>query len=230
MRQGDIIESIPDTEAEKISRTSRYLIITHCCDLAHLNEPVELLPCHPIEVLDGNYTRGKNSRVLHFEINGQCYEVRACEKAQITRKQLGESIVSHTANGEEQRILRYWLASRYARQALDDDTYLLIQKLPLKKLAKKIGKELEGIWAELGPCEDQEDGTVSKERVYGLYFVFTCDCRQYCGEIEERIALAMKKMFPSYGNVITHCVNIDQFYYREATTYTYVNFDYLSAE
>lgn len=146
MRQGDIIESITDTGVEQISRIPLYLVITHCCDLAHLNEPVELLPCHSIKALDGNYTRGKNSRVLHFEIKGRCYEVRACEKTQIPRKQLRKPVVSHIANREEQRILRHWLALRYDRQALDDDTSLLIQTLPLKNLPRN----LEGSWKASG--------------------------------------------------------------------------------
>lgn len=89
---------------------------------------------------------------------------------------------------------------------------------------------MEGIWVELGPCEEQEDESESKERMYGLYFVFACDCRQYCDEIEEMIALTMKRKFPSYGSVSTHCINVDEFTYREATDLTYINLDYLSVE
>lgn len=83
MRQGDIIEIVPDNELTFEPYTQHWLVITHCCDLARDDEPVELLPCHLINEVNGTYTKGKNSRRLHFLVHENCFEVYACEKIQV---------------------------------------------------------------------------------------------------------------------------------------------------
>jgi hypothetical protein len=103
------------------------IAISHDCDIANddldVEPSVEFVCAQRIEKQDGNYTNGKNPRILHlnykFQDDDIFLELRALDKFTVPKSGL-EKIRPDAAYemSSSRQILQSWLAVRYRRHAL----------------------------------------------------------------------------------------------------------------
>lgn len=169
-------------------------------------------------------TRGKSPRKLHFLIETKWYEVVAHEKILCDPKHVEITTLFYTAKEDEREILQHWLASGYRRQALDDTTAEIIKKLKLKNLISTYGTDLQGIWIS--------SETLSKlsghSFFYHIFFVF--DSESSFSRHIEPIERHVEERADERWNIKPFVMGDDDFTYREARRFTYINFDYVSPE
>lgn len=156
----------------------RLVVISQSCDVVQRSdqaEPeVELLVLQPIEKLDGAFTSGKHSRNLHLnsKLAGEVasYSTTPFHKLRLPREAL---LAWHPSPEEflpdrEIRAITHWLAARYVRAAFPDDFEGRLRGVPkfkekTKKQAKKISKNVRGIYLKLYP-----DAELGEEEVYSV--------------------------------------------------------------
>ena len=236
VKQGDIID-IGGLAIDCLPEDASYcLVITHSCDLARTTEHTcEIIPCVSVPTCDGNKTNGKHPRELHFQIDDHWYSVKAENK-----RSIGKDSVSclHPVFSLEEQMLQNWLSFRYRRQALPSGVHtLLFGRLKLDELVKKHGKHLLGVWMLVERCNDDKDNDkdidIEDNASYSvnLYFVFDSLKRSY----KEHQSLFNEKYEKFFNNseinpsqISSYFIDDDTFTYREARTYSFVNFDYLS--
>jgi hypothetical protein len=126
-RQGSVLTS-ESVKALNVSsqHDALVVVISHDCDLANTAETFsEAIICKKISNVDGNYSNGRNARKLHLSIvtkEGATLnlELEHSNRMQISQSSIGEvgqPSDSEAVVGEEKRILKHWLASRYGRPA-----------------------------------------------------------------------------------------------------------------
>jgi hypothetical protein len=122
-RQGSVLTS-ESVKALNVSsqHDALVVVISHDCDLANTAETFsEAIICKKISNVDGNYSNGRNARKLHLSIvtkEGATLnlELEHSNRMQISQSSIGEvgqPSDSEAVVGEEKRILKHWLASRY---------------------------------------------------------------------------------------------------------------------
>jgi len=155
--------------------------ISHDCDIANDNcndEPaVEFILARRLEQKDGNYTYGKNPRVLHLDYlhtgNGNIVPLKldASEKRTVSKSLLEEREIQPDQDYEltdtQVKILQSWLAARYKRPALPNS---LVERLrPVFSYIQKEGKKnSSGILSFRLSYEPQ--GELHPEDLYRLKF------------------------------------------------------------
>ncbi len=128
-RQGSILSQKDFLEAGLLDSCpcDLAIAISHDCDIANDNmdaEPfVEFVYAQRIEVKDGNYTNGKNPRILH--LNYKCreddifLELLALSKFTVSKSDLEKLQPDETYELTSSRqVLQSWLAARYRRHSL----------------------------------------------------------------------------------------------------------------
>lgn len=237
MLQGNLIDIEKSGLQEQFPGFLYALIISHSCDIAarsELEPCIELLPCHPIESIDGNKTKAKKPRELHFSIFGGSgilrFAVFAKEKCTIDKSRR-IVIVDSFSLCSHQSMLQTWLAARYRRQALDDViNELLHRELKIKNLVGQFSDDISGIWLAYEQLDESKEVEGFTDYAIELYFVFdstlaTCTTRlaEFDGKMK---ALVQKKKLQMC--VTAHCVLDIDISYKEISESVSLNFDYLS--
>jgi len=223
MRQGDIIENT--NLKEKFPDTNLLLVITHCCDIANDSTSIEVLPCHKIDDIDGNFTLGKHPRKLQFKVDNLIIEVRSNEKERIHLN--SDEIASVKMSIYKNRIvLQNWLAFQYRRHAIDSKINEIFKKIGLRDIAKKYLSNLIGIWLDI------TDDDFENDYIYlSAYFVFDVDMPnivQHEQQLKEIIGSKLEKIKLKKEQLIIFCFYENDFSLYQARNLMFLNFDYLS--
>lgn len=229
MNQGDIID-VSDLAIDSLPEDLSYcLVITHSCDLARTTEHTcEIIPCVLVPTCDGNKTKGKNPRELHFRIDANWYSVKAEDKRSIKKDSIS---CLHPVFTLEERMLQDWLSFRYRRQTLPDEVHaLLFERLKLYKLVKKHGEHLLGVWTSV---EHDKDSSAADDISHSVTLLFVFDSmernyQEYQHMFKEAYEEFFKKSELKPSQISSYFIDDDMFTYREARTHSYINFDYLS--
>jgi hypothetical protein len=178
--------------------------ISHDCDIANENldaEPaVEFIFARIIEQHNGNYTHGKNPRILHLycthEGRPAFLELLASKRA-IVHKNALEAVQpdqTYELNVSSRRILQSWLAARYRRHALPNS---LVDRLSavFGYIEKEGKKNSSGILSFRLSYEPEDE--LSPEEPYELWLsiVYTTDEAEY-GPMAEKIVSNLNAEFP----------------------------------
>ena len=172
------------------------LVASQSCDIA--NNSIELDPCvefsvgRRIHTTDGNFTYNKNPRVLHLVVvrrlgdgsepsagYAELYvelhvELKAHEKISVTKERLARLEPDNQGNLDEGQLRGYvgWLAARYSRPALpstfNDRLRAADRKNKLRRQAKTAGADLLGVYVELFPETELDDGEHYTVNLLGL--------------------------------------------------------------
>lgn len=177
-RQGTIVDPAFNKAAfdliqEALDADDRLVVISQSCDLLQIDdaaEPeVELLILYRIEALNGNFTNNKHPRRIHIQSHSGGgplpYSATQQGKVRIPRSQLLDWNPAAYEFLERNQIsnLARWLAARYVRAAFPDQFEENIRSVKghdrkLRKLAKKISADVTGIYLNLSPFRDLEEG------------------------------------------------------------------------
>lgn len=176
------------------------IAISHDCDIANDNldaEPVvEFISARILEDRNGNYTHGKNPRVLHVDYtHGEkivSLELLSSKRFVVQKDKLEEVQPDDTYKlTHSQQILQSWLAARYRRHALPNS---LVDRLRevfayIEKQGKKNSSEILSFRFSYDPNEEllpEEQYELSINIVY-------VDGHQ---KMSEEIAKSLKEEFP----------------------------------
>ena len=178
-RQGSIV-NVEDhaTIAKELPDGARIIVISQSCDIIQPSdeaEPyVDVIVATPIDAEDGNFTYNKNPRKLHITLNtgngDKYFQLLQIDKITTERTKLdglipedGVALENSTVN-----VIARWLAARYLRPAFPNEFNDLIngvRKVKKKKVekkerkaAKKISPVVSGIFLQVIPFRDLEDG------------------------------------------------------------------------
>jgi hypothetical protein len=129
-----------------------YVLISHSCDVVSGDldkEPfVEFIGRRQLNSVDGNFTFAKSPRVWHMSDATGGYELRTSSRCRMARQHLAELEPSGLLPDGQIRILRRWMANRYARAAFADEFNKRCRPaLPnISKRLKKDGQHLSAIY------------------------------------------------------------------------------------
>lgn len=223
------------------------IVCSHSCDIAHSNsekEPsIEFIAANRIDSLDPARSHSHNPRELHTALMSVSHgpdnaadriliSLRSSERFCIERTRLADINPDSNIrlNYADKMVFIDWLAARYKRIELPDAFNDRIVDLDqnrkkFRRLAKKHGSELEGIYINLIEEVELEDGDVYHANVIALVHSSSS------ADIE-----AMKKELAEYfGNLSKVNIEIELFVLRgdELSAETYkshqrFDFDYLT--
>jgi hypothetical protein len=178
--------------------------ISHDCDIANDNldaEPaVEFVFARIIEQHNGNYTLGKNPRILHLhcihEGKPACLELPALRKA-IVHKNALEAVQpdqTYELNVSSRRVLQSWLAARYRRHALPNS---LVDRLSavFDYIERKGKKNSSGILSFRLSYEPEYELPPEEPYELWLSIVYIADEAEY-GPMAKKIESDLKTEFP----------------------------------
>jgi hypothetical protein len=205
-RQGSVLlqKDFHSANLNDSSDSDLAVAISHDCDIANDNldaEPaIEFIFGRIIDQLNGNYTHGKNPRILHLNYmhsgNPVFLELIASRRV-IVDKNVLETIQpdqTYELVGSCQ-ILQSWLAARYRRHALPNS---LVERLRavFKYLEKEGKKNFSGILSFRLSYEPTDE--LSPEEAYELWLsiIYVTDEAEYAS-IAEKIAKSLKTEFPA---------------------------------
>lgn len=102
-----------------------FVVLSHSCDVVCEDlekEPtVELIGRRTIDSVDGNYAFAKSPRVWHMSAGGSAVELRMNLRREIGRQHLAAQHPVGSISDAELRILKRWMANRYARAGFADE-------------------------------------------------------------------------------------------------------------
>lgn len=185
-RQGDLIapeDAIKLQLTKSEHHSYRLLVISHSCDIAREEavEPhVELLLTTVVQDFQATDCNGHSIRKLHLPAQGaeniEWLELCITERQVIQKfKLLAEKPwAERTINRDGIRILRRWLAQRYARSEFPDAfcTWLTTSGVgqQFKRLAKRFSDALVGFYFDLDDDSERQDA--DDPYVVDIYLVY----------------------------------------------------------
>jgi hypothetical protein len=214
-RQGSLCSDVA-CDALHIASKALAIVLSHDCDVVQPNiekEPyIEILIASPIPQLDGNCTRGKNSRCYHFQINNLSYEIKAIERISVPRQILADYEPHYlTLPTEEIKAIVHWFAQRYERPAFPNNFN--------KRLSKKTKQIIVQILREFGhlvsgfyiACPNEE---LPDDMLYDILLYVVMSDEDFenaekfivCEKISKQIFEAVRKQ--SNGITITNSENL----------------------
>ncbi|MDC7250808.1 MAG: hypothetical protein PQJ49_12900 [Sphaerochaetaceae bacterium] len=227
LQQGDFIKySNP-----KYHDCNLYMVISHSCDIARdiQKEPyIELLPCHIIEEIDGNYSNGRTARKLHLSITKDndktFYCLNANEKLYVNKENFSYTFFSCINKSDISiAVLQNWLAFRYRREALPDIINAKLSQIKFKKILKKVKDEVRSIFVQLD--EDKKACTI--------LFIINSNFKNaelLVSDLISKLSSSIKDN-KELSQTISFASRMDyDFNYDEFLDYAYFNFDYLCDE
>jgi hypothetical protein len=205
-RQGSVLlqKDFHTANLNDSSDAELVVAISHDCDIANDNleaEPtVEFIFGRIIQKLDGNYTHGKNPRILHLSYMNAGYpisiELVASRRVMVQKKDLEAVQPDQTYEllGSRQ-VLQSWLAARYRRHALPNSLVERLREVS-KYIQEKGKKNSSGILAFRLRYDPEDE--LPPEEPYELWLsvVYINDMDEY-GSIAEKIASDLMSKFPS---------------------------------
>lgn len=162
-RQGHLLPSACH-EGLGLSHESRYIVISHDCDLASDDQYVEVIQASEREAADGNLRFGENPRVLHLagDFHGRelVLSLSQSEKQIVVKRSLfaHEPEQGWSLSSCAKSVLQSWLACRYARHALPNALNDRLKK-SIRKLtdaAKSRHEAVIGVFIGFDPNEELE--------------------------------------------------------------------------
>jgi len=186
--------------------TSVIIIASQSCDIANNNlasDPIiEISIARKIANINGNYTYNKSARILHTQFRSLTLndeleaiqyhdiniELKAYEKFRLDKSRLTGIAPDPDYLLENKQLDSYidWLAARYSRPALPTEfnNRIIANQKKLKKIAKKINKQISGIYVEITPNEE-----ISNNQNYNvnLLAVLTPNYSELISDIEKSI-------------------------------------------
>jgi len=181
------------------------IAISHDCDIANDNldvEPaVEFIFACILEQDNGNFTYGKNPRILHIDYkhDGQIvfFELLASKRL-ILHKNILENLQpdeTYKLNTHSGQILQSWLAARYRRHALPNS---LVDRLRavFKHIDDKGKKNSAGILSFRLSYDPEDELPPEEPYELSISIVYIIDKAEY-GEMAVNIASSLKKEFPN---------------------------------
>jgi hypothetical protein len=198
LAQKDFLEAgLPDSCPYDLA-----VAISHDCDIANDNlgvEPfVEFVYAQRIEEKNGNYTNGKNPRILH--LNYKCredaifLELLALNKFAVSKSDLGK-IQPDEAYGltSSHQVLQSWLAARYRRHALPNSLVDRLREV-FGYIEKEGKKKSDGVLSFRLSYEPMDE--LPPEEAYELWLsiVYVTDRDEY-KSMAEKMAEGLKAKF-----------------------------------
>jgi hypothetical protein len=163
--QGSVLHLPNDlAKGNSLMADRSYIVISHPCDVVSVDfkrDPkVELVPIIGIDRLDGNFTFGKNPRVLHIAVDSAPVSLVASDRVQIDRLSLAGVDPRTTISESDRRLLASWLASRYARSIFADEFNERMRSARnlTETILKRSGAHISGIYLETS-IDELPDGT-----------------------------------------------------------------------
>ena len=196
-RQGSILEDIAHV-APNSSTDAIAILLSHDCDIVQSSlekEPaVEILIAVPTAGLDGNYTRGKNARCYHFNLDGKSYEIKAVDRVVVSRQLLidAEPSTSQLPADEVNGIV-HWFAQRYERPAFPDNFNKRLSRKTrqvIERILKESGHLISGIYIAC-PHEELPDLTPYEITLYVVMTVKDYGDIEKAGECEDMAQLIL---------------------------------------
>jgi hypothetical protein len=200
-RQGSLCSDIA-RDALRITSDALAIVLSHDCDIVQPNiekEPyIEILIASPISQLDGNCTRGKNSRCYHFSFNDVSYEIKAVERVSVPRQILVDYEPHHLKlPTEEIKAIVHWFAQRYERPAFPNNFNKRLSKKTkqtIDRILKESGHLISGIYIS---CPQEE---LSDDMPYDILLYVLMSDEDFgdtekfitCEEMSQRIFDAVK--------------------------------------
>jgi hypothetical protein len=179
------------------------IAISHDCDIANDNldtEPaVEFIFSRILEEHNGNYTHGKNPRILHLDYihNGQTVwiELIASGRVIVQKNSLEAIQPNQTYSLITRQTLQSWLAVRYRRIALPNS---LVERLrSVSTYIEKEGKRnSSGILSFRLSYEPQDELLPEEPYELWLSIVYVTDKAEYA-TMAANIAQSLKTEFPN---------------------------------
>lgn len=159
------------------------ILVNQDCDIlnpSYEKEPfaefllAEKIPGKP----DPRYSKGKNSRLLHFRIGTDCYQARAHNRITVPRRMLEKEKPNpkFILDADTKDLIPYWIGKKYFRTAFPDEFNKRLEPA-LRKISKALKKDsddIEELYILLDPMEELEEGaeyqvmliaTVSKDEI-----------------------------------------------------------------
>lgn len=221
---------------------SRLILLSHDCDIVHNgnSEPnVEVCIAEPLLAgPNGNYTHGKNPRILHLDIDHPDtpahFEIHASKRFWIDRKALIDFTPDENLilKDSELDILVNWVAAKFNRAAFPDsfNKRLETSRKDIHKIAKKSGRHLSGVYFALSTLEELNDG-----EQYSLMMLGLMEPDKYSDQdLRNRCSEAITKI----STKINSCIGIevedyqvrseDEISLHEISQFARFPFDYLS--
>lgn len=200
-RQGSICSDIARDTLRTASDTLA-IVLSHDCDIVQPNiekEPyIEILIASTIARVDGNYTRGKNSRCYHLDLNGISYEINAIERISVPRQFLVDYEPHYLKlPADEIKAIVHWFAQRYERPAFPDNFNKRLSKKTkqiIDRMLKESGHLISGIYIS---CPNEE---LSDDKPYEILFYVVMSGKDFenakkftvCKEISQQLYEAVK--------------------------------------
>lgn len=164
------------------------LLASQSCDIAHDNidsDPcLELSIARKIKNYDGNCTHNKNPRILHTQIarrtgnreisTEEYIELKAFEKVAISKMFFQGFRPDPDRVLEKPQLQSYiaWLSARYSRPALPTEFNRRMSdadpKGRLRKIAKRCNEHLMGLYVEITPDTEVQEGEAYNVNLLGL--------------------------------------------------------------
>ncbi|WP_312180833.1 hypothetical protein [Arthrobacter sp.] len=143
----------PEFEGQPgLPKGNLFLTVSHPCDVVSTSferDPfVEVMSVDQIEVVDGNFTHGKNPRVLHLERPHDAIGIRRDTKTALDRRTLLQFAPSDVLSETERRVLALWLAASYARPTFADEfnRRMAPARRAIERIFKAAGASMTGIY------------------------------------------------------------------------------------
>lgn len=187
-------------------------VASHDCDVTNRSfskEPnVEFLVARRVATKDGNYTLGKNSRLLHLDIatpaGPQPHELSADCKYRTTRRQLLGRRPSgdHRVFDTDRRLISRWLAKRYDRAAFPDAFNARVRpaQAELRRLLGRTGGPVTGLYLAIAEEE------LPSEELYELVIRATISVEDYA---DPALRAQAQECVDGLAGLLGGCDNID---------------------
>jgi hypothetical protein len=193
-RQGSVLTQT-DFESAGLTNTgdeNLAIAISHDCDIANDNldiEPsIEFIFARILDSCNGNFTYGKNPRILHVDYKHDdkivWIEILSSRKIKVQKQSLEQISPGQTYSLVSHQTLQSWLALRYRRLALPNS---LVDRLrPVSDyIEKKCKQNASGILSFRLSYEPKEE--LPPEDIYELWLriIYVSDKTEYATMAEE---------------------------------------------
>ena len=183
--------------------TDLAIAISHDCDIANDNpdtEPaVEFIFARILEQHNGNYTHGKNPRILHLDYTGNeqtiWLELLASSKVMVQKNLLCQTQPDQVYNLTAIQTLQSWLAVRYRRIALPNSLVDRLRSVSTY-IEKECKKNSSGILSFRLSYEPQDELIPEEPYELWLSLVYVADKAEYA-TMTAKIAQNLKTEFPN---------------------------------
>lgn len=215
LHQGTIINNRPTLERLGFDNSvDAAIVISHDCDIAN-EELVEIIAGKITEKPNHSFSYNKNPRCLHLGLGSD--EERFIILEQANKRLIAKEELEAASNGPNQtitddnkRILREWLAARYARPAFPDSFENRLRKKTagsnkiidkIRSIMAKYSIHIEGLYFDLGEHGNDELAP-DEEYCLTIYVVYHARYLPDAKNEATKIADKLKELFANTSGII----------------------------